>query len=126
MVTRCVPAKAMQVECTAATYAFFLFFFPCLRTNYCKLRELTIFIFIFSYYQDLDLRCEELIKEEFGAECNFDVHDAIKKLEKLSIVHRVNQFFLMLKYILLTFTHIKSQSSLFANCITFSGITFSL
>ncbi|CAD6270110.1 unnamed protein product [Miscanthus lutarioriparius] len=38
--------------------------------------------------QDLDLRCEELIKEEFGAECNFDVHDAIKKLEKLSIVHR--------------------------------------
>ncbi|XP_066358904.1 uncharacterized protein [Miscanthus floridulus] len=38
--------------------------------------------------QDLDLRCEELIKEEFGAECNFDVHDAIKKLERLSIVHR--------------------------------------
>ncbi|KAL5648561.1 hypothetical protein ACJX0J_039370, partial [Zea mays] len=38
--------------------------------------------------QDLDLRCEELIKEEFGADCNFDVHDAIKKLEKLSIVHR--------------------------------------
>ncbi|CAD6267849.1 unnamed protein product [Miscanthus lutarioriparius] len=39
--------------------------------------------------QDLDLHCEELIKEEFGAECNFDVHDAIKKLEKLSIVHRM-------------------------------------
>uniref|UniRef100_K3Z634 Aminopeptidase n=1 Tax=Setaria italica TaxID=4555 RepID=K3Z634_SETIT len=38
--------------------------------------------------QDLDLRCEELIKDEFGAECNFDVHDAIQKLEKLSIVHR--------------------------------------
>ncbi|KAL6643538.1 hypothetical protein ACP70R_018304 [Stipagrostis hirtigluma subsp. patula] len=38
--------------------------------------------------QDLDLRCEELIKEEFGAECNFDVHDAVKKLEKLGIVHR--------------------------------------
>ena len=44
----------------------------------------------FCSYQDLYLRCEELIKEEFGAECNFDVHDAIKKLEKLSIVHRVN------------------------------------
>ena len=44
----------------------------------------------FCSYQDLDLRSEELIKEEFGAECNFDVHDAIKKLEKLSIVHRVN------------------------------------
>ncbi|KAK3139779.1 hypothetical protein QOZ80_5AG0390070 [Eleusine coracana subsp. coracana] len=38
--------------------------------------------------QDLDIRCEELIKEEFGAECNFDVHDAVKKLEKLGIVHR--------------------------------------
>uniref|UniRef100_A0A453K4Z0 Uncharacterized protein n=1 Tax=Aegilops tauschii subsp. strangulata TaxID=200361 RepID=A0A453K4Z0_AEGTS len=38
--------------------------------------------------QDLDLHCEELIKEEFGAECNFDVHDAVKKLEKLGIVHR--------------------------------------
>ncbi|OEL27495.1 hypothetical protein BAE44_0011486 [Dichanthelium oligosanthes] len=43
--------------------------------------------------QDLDLRCEELIKEEFGAECNFDVHDAIKKLEKLSIVHRMHWVF---------------------------------
>ncbi|XP_052138966.1 uncharacterized protein LOC127757491 [Oryza glaberrima] len=38
--------------------------------------------------QDLDLRCEELIKEEFGAECNFDVRDAVKKLERLGIVHR--------------------------------------
>jgi len=37
--------------------------------------------------QDLDLQCEELIKEEFGAECNFDVHDAVKKLEKLGIIH---------------------------------------
>ena len=41
-------------------------------------------------FQDLDLHCEELIKEEFGAECNFDVHDAVKKLEKLGIIHRVN------------------------------------
>ncbi|XAR58329.1 hypothetical protein NMG60_11026780 [Bertholletia excelsa] len=38
--------------------------------------------------QDLDLRCEELIKEEFGEDCNFDVDDAVQKLEKLGIVAR--------------------------------------
>ncbi|KAL5203644.1 hypothetical protein ABZP36_008515 [Zizania latifolia] len=38
--------------------------------------------------QDLDLRCEQLIKEEFGVECNFDVDDAVNKLEKLGIVSR--------------------------------------
>ncbi|KAG8482416.1 hypothetical protein CXB51_024189 [Gossypium anomalum] len=38
--------------------------------------------------QDLDLRCEELIKEEFGESCNFDVDDAVEKLEKLKIVSR--------------------------------------
>ncbi|XP_056170125.1 uncharacterized protein LOC115672560 [Syzygium oleosum] len=38
--------------------------------------------------QDLDIRCEELIKEEFGASCNFDVDDAVEKLEKLGIVAR--------------------------------------
>ncbi|KAI5651037.1 hypothetical protein M9H77_37042 [Catharanthus roseus] len=38
--------------------------------------------------QDLDLRCEELIKEEFGESCNFDVDDAVEKLEKLGIVSR--------------------------------------
>ncbi|OVA09698.1 Protein of unknown function DUF3754 [Macleaya cordata] len=37
---------------------------------------------------DLDLRCEELIKEEFGESCNFDVDDAVQKLEKLGIVAR--------------------------------------
>ncbi|KAK6912908.1 Protein of unknown function DUF3754 [Dillenia turbinata] len=36
--------------------------------------------------EDLDLRCEELIKEEFGEICNFDVDDAVQKLEKLGIV----------------------------------------
>lgn len=41
--------------------------------------------------QDLDLRCEELIKEEFGESCNFDVDDAVHKLEKLGIVSRVSQ-----------------------------------
>jgi hypothetical protein len=43
-------------------------------------------------FQDLDLRCEQLIKEEFGVECNFDVVDAVKKLEKLGIVSRVSSF----------------------------------
>ncbi|KAK1319808.1 hypothetical protein QJS10_CPB04g00088 [Acorus calamus] len=38
--------------------------------------------------EDLDLRCEELIKEEFGQSCNFDVVDAVQKLEKLGIVAR--------------------------------------
>lgn len=39
--------------------------------------------------QDLDQWCEELIKEEFDEECNFDVDDAVEKLEKLGIVTRV-------------------------------------
>ncbi|KAK1369797.1 Aminopeptidase [Heracleum sosnowskyi] len=38
--------------------------------------------------EDLDLRCEELIQEEFGESCNFDVDDAVIKLEKLGIVSR--------------------------------------
>ncbi|XP_060194496.1 uncharacterized protein LOC132623716 isoform X1 [Lycium barbarum] len=38
--------------------------------------------------EDLDLRCEELLKEEFGVSCNFDVDDAIQKLDKLGIVAR--------------------------------------
>ncbi|KAJ4732977.1 aminopeptidase (DUF3754) [Rhynchospora pubera] len=37
---------------------------------------------------DLDLRCEELIQEEFGMRCDFDVHDAVQKLERLGIVQR--------------------------------------
>ena len=47
--------------------------------------------------QDIDLRCEQLIKEEFGVECNFDVVDAVKKLEKLGIVSRVSSFRELLK-----------------------------
>ena len=39
--------------------------------------------------QDLDARCEQLIKEEFGESCNFDVDDAVQKLEKLGIVSQV-------------------------------------
>ncbi|XP_028780244.1 uncharacterized protein LOC114736559 [Neltuma alba] len=38
--------------------------------------------------QDLDQWCEELIKEEFGESCNFDVDDAVHKLEKFGIVTR--------------------------------------
>ncbi|MFS8011541.1 hypothetical protein Hanom_Chr14g01310341 [Helianthus anomalus] len=38
--------------------------------------------------EDLDLQCEQLIKEEFGASCNFDVDDAVHKLEKMGIVAR--------------------------------------
>ncbi|WOG99647.1 hypothetical protein DCAR_0519001 [Daucus carota subsp. sativus] len=38
--------------------------------------------------EDLDMRCEQLIKEEFGVSCNFDVDDAVGKLEKLGIVSR--------------------------------------
>ncbi|KAL5724500.1 hypothetical protein ACHQM5_007752 [Ranunculus cassubicifolius] len=37
---------------------------------------------------DLDLRCEELINEEFGGICNFDVDDAVQKLEKMGVVSR--------------------------------------
>nr|XP_012567443.1 uncharacterized protein LOC101503058 isoform X2 [Cicer arietinum] len=36
--------------------------------------------------EELDQRCEKLIKEEFNETCNFEVDDAIHKLEKLGIV----------------------------------------
>lgn len=36
--------------------------------------------------EDLDQQCERLLKEEFGESCNFDVDDAVQKLEKLGIV----------------------------------------
>ncbi|KAF9605239.1 hypothetical protein IFM89_014636 [Coptis chinensis] len=37
---------------------------------------------------DLDLQCEELITEEFGGNCDFDVDDAVQKLEKMGVVAR--------------------------------------
>ncbi|KAJ0111959.1 hypothetical protein Patl1_02531 [Pistacia atlantica] len=40
--------------------------------------------------KELDLRCEELIKEKFSESCNFDVDDAVEKLEKLGIVSQDN------------------------------------
>ncbi|OAY37110.1 uncharacterized protein LOC110626677 isoform X3 [Manihot esculenta] len=38
--------------------------------------------------QDLDKRCEQLIKEVFDESCNFDVDDAVQKLERLGIITR--------------------------------------
>ncbi|XP_062188908.1 uncharacterized protein LOC133892223 [Phragmites australis] len=35
---------------------------------------------------DLDLQCEELIQEEFGLQCNFEVMDDVRKLERLGII----------------------------------------
>lgn len=70
--------------------SFICFFFSWGGTTNEDLRTLYSILFLCCSFQDLDLHCEELIKEEFGAECNFDVHDAVKKLEKLGIVHRVN------------------------------------
>ncbi|CAL9153368.1 unnamed protein product [Musa hybrid cultivar] len=32
--------------------------------------------------EDLDIRCEELIQEEFGMKCNFEVLDAVQKLRE--------------------------------------------
>jgi len=40
--------------------------------------------------QELDQWCEDLIREEFGESCNFDVDDAVQKLEKLGIVTKVD------------------------------------
>ncbi|KAL7608816.1 hypothetical protein Lser_V15G13405 [Lactuca serriola] len=36
--------------------------------------------------KELDKKCEELINDEFGERCNFDVDDAVQKLEKLGII----------------------------------------
>ena len=36
-----------------------------------------------THMHDLDIRCEELIQEEFGMKCNFEVLDAVQKLERL-------------------------------------------
>ncbi|KAI3799305.1 hypothetical protein L1987_34598 [Smallanthus sonchifolius] len=41
-----------------------------------------------SVKEDLDLQFEELLTEEFGASCNFDVDNALYNLEKMGIVAR--------------------------------------
>lgn len=38
--------------------------------------------------EELDRRCEELMASKFGEECDFDVEDALVKLEKLDIISR--------------------------------------
>ncbi|MCE0480581.1 hypothetical protein HAX54_037581 [Datura stramonium] len=68
---------------------------PVLRRNLqdWEVKEVIISFFILmeqgkATLEDLDLRCEELLKEEFGVSCNFDVDDAVQKLDKLGIVAR--------------------------------------
>ncbi|KAK1401805.1 hypothetical protein POM88_001410 [Heracleum sosnowskyi] len=61
---------------------------------YQEVKEVIISYFILmeqgkATLEDLDMRCEGLKKEEFGVSCNFDVDDAVIKLEKLGIVSRV-------------------------------------
>ncbi|KAH1047890.1 hypothetical protein J1N35_038674, partial [Gossypium stocksii] len=38
--------------------------------------------------KELDQRCEDLLREEFGESCNFDVDDALAKLEKLKVISK--------------------------------------
>ncbi len=40
--------------------------------------------------QELDRRCEQLMASKFGEKCDFDVEDALVKLEKLEIVTKVS------------------------------------
>ena len=40
--------------------------------------------------QELDRRCEQLMASKFGEKCDFDVVDALEKLEKLEIVTKVS------------------------------------
>jgi hypothetical protein len=56
-----------------------------------------------SVKQDLDRRCEQLLATKFNEKCDFEVDDAISKLEKLEIVSKVRtpQLFLSLLLLLL-------------------------
>ncbi|XP_074309211.1 uncharacterized protein LOC141643800 [Silene latifolia] len=58
-----------------------------------EVKEVIISFFVLMKYgdftsQDLDRKCEELILEEFKENCNFDVDDAVTKLEKLRLVSK--------------------------------------
>lgn len=44
------------------------------------------------------MQCEELIQEEFGLQCNFEVMDAVQKLERLGIITRVSSYILFYFY----------------------------
>lgn len=51
-----------------------------------------LLIFLWLCQQELDMRCEELIQRQFDQSCNFDVDDAVHKLEKLGIVVQVRSY----------------------------------
>jgi hypothetical protein len=53
--------------------------------------------------EDLDRRCEQLLATKFNEKCDFEVDDAISKLEKLEIVSKVRtpHLFLILLLLLL-------------------------
>ncbi|KAJ3678213.1 hypothetical protein LUZ60_002016 [Juncus effusus] len=40
--------------------------------------------------EDLDKKCEDFLKEKFNKQCDFDVDDAVDKLDRLGIVIRIN------------------------------------
>ncbi|KAE8718461.1 UPF0496 protein [Hibiscus syriacus] len=58
-----------------------------------KVKEIIIAFFILmekgkATSKELDQRYEDLLREEFGESCNFDVDDALAKLEKLKVVNK--------------------------------------
>ncbi|KAL7188479.1 hypothetical protein ACSBR1_038356 [Camellia fascicularis] len=51
-----------------------------IQSHHARVKEVIISFFILMEQgkaTDFDLLCEELIKEEFGERCNFDVDDAV-------------------------------------------------
>ncbi|KAF8046690.1 hypothetical protein N665_3518s0007 [Sinapis alba] len=62
----------------------------------CQVKEVIISFFMLikqsspTSKDELDMQCEAFIKEEFNESCNFDVDDAVKKLEKLGLISRVS------------------------------------
>ncbi|XP_056687235.1 uncharacterized protein [Spinacia oleracea] len=58
-----------------------------------EVKEVIVAFFVLIKYgklsrQDLDQKCEELLSDQFNEKCNFDIDDAIHKLEKLSLVYK--------------------------------------
>ncbi|XP_057542484.1 uncharacterized protein LOC130820942 isoform X1 [Amaranthus tricolor] len=58
-----------------------------------EVKEVIVAFFVLMKYgkftrRELDEKCELLIKEQFNENCNFDIDDAIHKLEKLGIVYK--------------------------------------